>query len=207
VKKPSYKALQRSIARDDKHSIESRWLYGQTIINDPKKMAPSGKSLRNGAIEALMADAVAVGSAVSRREIQWRIQCARAYKTIIELRTASSQFEDWTALREAGFPAVDVDEPQSPDSLLNAIESGPRPDPQEFEQLGMFPEMVKDIPLAASTLRHLTTYAEEMKAMTASFARRDEEREQHLRELTAATGGDLDVLYPDAVAALGAVTA
>lgn len=207
MKKSSTKSLQRVIARGDGRSIEDRWEYGRAVLDNPKRTSASGKSLRHGATEALIAEAAALGSVLSATEIRYRVQCARTYKTINEIAKAIGDFPTWSDLIQAGFPAVDVDEPQSPESLLDAIESGPRPDPQEFEQLGMFPEMVKDIPLAASTLRHLLTYAEEMRAMTASFARRDEEREQHLRELTAATGGDLDVLYPDAVAALGAVAA
>jgi hypothetical protein len=201
------KSLQRAIARDDKHGIESRWAYGRAILADPKRMSASGKSLRNGAIEALIAEAGfkadGVTPALSRREIQYRVECARAYETITQLRTAACAIDDWTEFRETGFPSVVVDEVPSPESLLDDIEAT---DPQEFEQLGLFPPMVKSVPLESASLRVLVSYAEDMRNMTASFARRDEERAAHLRDLCAAVGGDLDVLYPDAVAALANVT-
>lgn len=201
MSRSTYKTLQKAIARDDKHSIESRWQYGRTVLADPKKMAPSGKSLRNGATEALIADAVAAGTRLSAREIQWRLQAARTYKTINELRSSATQFADWTALVDAGFPAPEIIDTPSPDSILDDIEAT---DPQEFEQLGLFPATVKSVPLERSTLRQLVAYAEEMRNMTASFARRDEERAAHLRELCEAVGGNLDALYPDAVDALNA---
>jgi hypothetical protein len=200
-RRPNYRSLQRAIARDDKRGIEARWLYGRALIGDSRKMSASGKSLRHGAIEALIADAQAVGSVLSRREIQYRVQCARAYPTVAQMRTAACAFEDWTAFREAGFPPADVDPVPAPDEALDDLEQRDR---QEFEQLGMFPEMVKGVPLERATLRHLVAYAAEMRAMTASYARKDEEREQHLAGLRAAVGDDLDVLYPDALAALTA---
>lgn len=200
-RRPSYKNLQRAIARDDKHGIEARWIYGRTLITDPRKMAPSGKSLRHGAIEALVADAKAVGSLLSRREIQYRIQCARTYPTITEMRTAACAFEDWTAFRESGFPAVDEDAAPSPDRVLDDLEERDR---QEFEQLGMFPDLVNGIPVESATLRHLEAYAAQMRQLTANYHRTDEKRAAHLRELRAAVGDDLDVTYADAVAALTA---
>lgn len=196
MSRPNYRKLSQAIARDDTHGIEHRWQYGCTVLADPRKMAASGKSLRNGAIEALIADAEAVGSDLSRREIQRRIQCARTYESITQLRRAAAQFEDWRAFADAGFPSVEVDETPSPESILDEIE---RTDPQEYEQLGLFPPLVKTVPLERCSLRYLLAYADEMEAMTASFSRRDHERRAHLRALCTAVDGDLNVLYPDAV--------
>jgi hypothetical protein len=198
----SYKTLQRAIARDDKHSIVSRWEFGHAILADPKMMAASGKSLRHGAMEALIATAKAVETTLTEREVQRRIQCARTYKSINEIRRAAADFADWRDLADAGFPVTFVDEVPSPDSVLDGIEAT---DPQEFEQLGLFPPMVKSVPLEQASLRVLVSYAEDMRNMTASYARRDDERARHLSDLCAAVGGDLDVLYPDAIAALAVV--
>jgi hypothetical protein len=203
MSRASYKTLQRAIARDDKHSIESRWAYGRAVLVDPKKMAPSGKSLRNGATEALIADAVAAGTKLSAREIQWRLQAARTYKTINELRSSASQFADWTALVDAGFPAPTVTEVPSPESLLDDIEGTA---PEESEQLGLFPPMVRNIPLDRATLRTIVAYTDDMSKMTASYARSDRRRTTLTAQLLAAVNGNLDALYVDALAALNAQT-
>lgn len=195
---PSYRRLQRAIARDDKHSIEARWLYGRAVLGDSRKMAASGKSLRHGAVEALIADAAAVGSKLTEREIQYRIRCARTYRTITEIRTACSDFESWSDLREAGFPPVESNAPD-PEAELDRLEATDR---QEHEQLSMFPDIVRGVPLARATMRDVEAYAAEMRAMTASFARRDEERAEHLAACRAVVGDDPDVLYVTAVAAL-----
>ena len=197
----SYKRLQRAIAKDDKHSIESRWEYGRAILADPRKMSASGKSLRHGATETLIADAKSVGTTLSPTEIRYRIQCARAYSTRAEIAKAIGDFGSWSELIAANFPSVEVDEIPSPDSVLDDIEAT---DPQEFEQLGLFPPTIKMVPLERCTLRQLVAYGEEMRRMTESYAHRDEVRAAHLRELCAAVGGDLDVLYPEAVELLAA---
>jgi hypothetical protein len=200
----TYRTLQRAIARDDRHSIESRWSYGRAILADPRNLSASGEQLRVGVMEALIAGAAADGSRLSEREVRYRLQCARAYSTVNAIRQAAAGFETWTALVEAGFPSVAVDDTPSPQSVLDEIEQG---DPQEFEQLALFevfPVMVRGRPLAESSLGRLVAYADEMEAMTASFDRRDRKRREHLRELLLAVGGDLNVLYPDALAMLRA---
>lgn len=196
MSRPDYRKLSRNIARGDTRTIEDRWRYGRAVITDPRKMSASGKQLRIGAAEELIAVGKAVGDKLSEREIQYRIQCARAYKAINEILHASAGFAGWAELRNAGFPVTYVDEVPSPDDILDNIE---QTDPQEFEQLGLFPPLVKTVPLERCSLRYLLAYADEMEAMTASFARRDRERRAHLSALCMAVEGDLDVLYPDAV--------
>lgn len=134
-KKPNYKSLQKAITRDDKRGVEARWEYGRAILTDPKKMAASGKSLRHGAMEALIADAKAVCAKLTEREIQYRIQCARTYKSINEIRTAMVGFETWSDLRDAGFPAVVIDEELSIDEALADI----LPAETDWEQLALIP--------------------------------------------------------------------
>lgn len=199
----SYRSLQKAIARGDVNGIEIRWEYGHRILADPKKMSASGKSLRHGALESLIADAKAVGSELSEREIRRRIQCARMYPTRAQIGQAMADFGSWTELVEAGFPPIEVHETPSPDDVLDSIEQSPIP-PADIEQLSMFPEIVNDVPLERATLRQLRRYAEQMRKMTDSYARRDEKRSEHLDALEAAVGGDLEVTYAEAVAALGA---
>lgn len=195
---PSYRRLQRAIARDDRRGIEARWLYGRALLGDPRKMSAAGRSLRDGAIEALIADARAVGSTLSRREIQYRLQCARTYPTVAQLRTAACAFEDWTAFREAGFPPVD-DADQAPAEAAADHEEELR---RQHQQLDLFPAVVAGVPFFQATLRQLAAHASEMERMTANYARRDTERREYLERLTAAVGGDLDATYGDASHAL-----
>lgn len=193
-----YLKLERKIANDERGGIKHRWEYGRELL-----AAKVGRrQLPHGMTADLVAAAAKAGISISEREIRRRLQCATVYDSEAKLGQALADFGSWSALAEAGFPEVTVDEEPSVDDVLDSIENGSRPDPQEFEQPGLFPEIVKSIPLAASTLRHLVAYAEEMRSMTASFAKRDEERREHLRELTAATHGDLDITYPFALAAL-----
>ncbi len=199
TRRPDYRKLQAAIARGDAGGIETRWAYGRALIADPRKMSETGKSLRNGAIEALLADAKAVGSVLSRREIQWRMQCARAYPTIAQLRTAACAFEDWTAFRESGFPPVEGAPTPDPETVLDDLEKTER---QAHEQLDMFPDIVRGIPLAQATMRVVKAYAADMRRMTAGYARKDDERDEHIAAIEAVVGDDPDLLYLDALAVL-----
>lgn len=200
--KSPFLKLDRKIAADERGGIMHRWNYGRELL----KAKGDRKQLPHGMIGDLVAAAGRIGIQLSEREIQRRLKCATVYDSEVKVRQALTDFGSWSEIVNAGFPEVTVDEELTIDDVLDAIESGPRPDPQEFEQLRMFPEIVKSVPLASATLRHLIAYAEEMRSMTASYARRDEERREHLRALTAATGGDLDVTYPEAVAMAAALT-
>lgn len=200
--KSPFLKLDRKIANEERGGVLNRWAYGCELL----KAKAGRKQLPHGMIADLVAAAERAGIKLSEREIQYRIKCATVYDSEAKVRKAAADFGTWSEIISAGFPEVTVDEELTIDEVLTTIENGPRPDPQEFEQLGMFPEIVKSVPLASATLRHLVAYAEEMRTMTASFAKRDEERREHLRELTAATGGDLDVTYPEAVAMAAALT-
>jgi hypothetical protein len=201
--KSPFLRLDQKIANGERGDVMNRWAYGRELL----KAKAGRKQLPHGMIAGLVATAAQAKIKLSEREIQYRIRCATVYDSEAKVRKAAADFGTWTEIISAGFPEVTVDEEPSIDAVLDAIETGPRPDAQEHEQLRMFPEIVKSVPLASATLRHLVAYAEEMRSMTASFARRDEERREHLRALTAATGGDLDVTYPEAIAALHAAEA
>lgn len=195
MSRSTYKSLQKAIARDDKHSIESRWEYGRAVLADPKKMAPSGKSLRHGATEALIADAKAVGSHLTDREIQRRIQCARAYKSINEIRHAVSDFDTWHDLVDAGFPLVHVDEPEPVGDIPEQTES----ERDEFEQLGLFPAMVKNVSIETASVATIVAYTDDMTRMTQSYATTDAKRRAHVAEIVAICDGDLSIRYVDAL--------
>lgn len=191
--------LERKLTANDSTGILIRWEYGRELLK-----AKAGRAqLPAGMIDDLVAAGERDGQPISRREIQYRAKFATVYVSEAQVRKIICTLGSWSEIINAGFPEVAVDEVLSPEAILDAIESQPR-ELLEFEQIGMFPEIVKTIPLAESTLRHLIAYAEEMAAMTASYARRDIERREHLNALSAAVSGDLDATYPEAVSALRA---
>lgn len=195
--KPSYKSLQRAIARDDKHSIERRWEYGRAVLADPKKMANSGDQLRAGAIEALIADARAVDSKLSEREIRYRLQCARAYKTVDQIRHVCAEYEDWSALRAAGFPEVAVDEIETdPEDLADAIgEDDPLTQEPLFDIPGFKPVLKiqgRKTDLADATVRDAIAYRDMCREMHANFGRTVAQVEASVQIMLDGADGDLD---------------
>lgn len=172
MSKPNYKKLQRSIAKGDGQTIEGRWVYGRTILTDPAKISDTGKSLRHGAMEALIADAKAVGSELTEREVQRRLQCARTYKTINQIRHAVSDFGTWHDLVQAGFPEVAIDEDLvEPEGLEVAAADA-------WEQLTLLPgfkEIVKvhgrEMPITEMTVPESIAYRDKYRSMHEGFGK------------------------------------
>jgi hypothetical protein len=201
MSKPTSKSLQRAIARDDKRSIEHRWAYGRAVLNDPRRMTASGKSLRHGAVEALIAEAKAIGTKLTEREIQYRLQCARAYKTINEIRTVAFGFESWSELREAGFPPIEVDEPAEsesdvePDDLDAIGEDDPYTVEPLFEIPGFKPVLKingRKTDLADATVADAIAYRDMCREMHGNFGRTVAQVEASVSAMIAGSGGDLD---------------
>lgn len=202
MKVAQYMHQEKAIAAADSSGIRERWTWGLRILADEEKVTSAG-GLRNGVIEKLTAEAQKRGlKTLSRREIQWRLQLAKAYPTDSQLRTACAQFESWSALREAGFPAyeADPDEPAA-DYRTDAEKARDRarqlanmtePDPQgTLFPLGKFEP-------SEATLQELKDYADEQADLTARFADRDAERRSYLDGLIAAAGDDLSWTWQEA---------
>lgn len=62
------------------------------------------------------------GRKLSEREIQWRLQCARAYPTEAQIRNAITDFGTWLALIQAGFPAYEAPSDARPYNPLETDE-------------------------------------------------------------------------------------
>lgn len=102
-----YSRQEKVIGTSDGDTIICRWRYGHLLRCDEKRVTPQG-NLRNDVIEELIAIAKKAGYTISRREIQYRLQCAKAYTTEAEIRRSSAQYGHWWDLIRAGFPAVEV---------------------------------------------------------------------------------------------------
>lgn len=195
-----YVKLERLIATDERGGVEHRFEYGSELL----KARAGRQRLPKGYLAERIAEAERAGlPPLSEQEMQRRMRFAEVYPTKAHRRQILTLKGSWSAIVNDNFPEVTVDETPPVGDVLDDIEGGAG-DPQEFEQPGLFPDLVKKIPLPVSPLRHLVAYAEEMRGMTASYAKRDDERQAHLQELTIAAGGDLDVTYQDALAMLRA---
>lgn len=80
MKTTQYVKQEKAIAVADSGGIRARWLWGLRLLRDSDAMS-SEKSLRHGVTEQLIAAAKSSGLKLSAREIQARLQCARAYPT------------------------------------------------------------------------------------------------------------------------------
>jgi len=109
MKYRQFDRLEHQIHGTGSASIMLRWKWGRLVLCNEEFTDPSGR-LRWGAINELIAKAAARGWKLSRREVQYRVECARAYLTETEIAHVCAQFEYWGDLRSAGFPPVDAAE-------------------------------------------------------------------------------------------------
>lgn len=199
---------ESQIAAADSSGIIARWRWGRRLLLDDTAMSASGKSLRHGIAEGLTARAKGKGIKLTEQEIQRRLRAARAYPTEAQIRELLTDFDSWDELARAGFPAVDRD-PDEPDydprwtaekekTAAKAVQLLPT---DEDEQLALFPDEQFG-PL--STLSEMIKYADEMREWTDRQARRDNDRQNYLRRLAAAVGGDLSKTWEQAREALAA---
>jgi hypothetical protein len=163
--------LEQRIAAGDLRDILIRWKYGKKLIAEKA----GRKKLRDGRIAELIAEAEHAGIKVSDREIQRRVKCAEVYVDDQQLRRASDAMGSWTALHEAGFPTVDVDEMDDPHVAEIPTES-----PDEWEQLTLIPgapEVLRirgrAVKLADATIGDFKAYCEQSAEITKNFAKRD----------------------------------
>jgi len=200
----AYGDAERPIKAADTSGIRERWLYGLRLINDPDILAPAG-GLKHGVAARLIEVAARRGVKLSEREIQYRIQVARKYPKDSQIRTACADFETWSDLRSANFPAYEAD-PGEPDADWRTKAERDHANAQQLldlvgEQGALFPY---DFEPAETSLKDLVAYAEEQAALTDRFAERDRKRAAYLEELRAAVEDDLSASWRDAhVAAFG----
>lgn len=202
-----YLKAEGHITAADSGSILERWRYGRRLLCDDAAMTASRKSLKHGVLERLIAHANAKGYDLTEREVQYRIQCGRAYPTEAQIRTVSSDFATWTELRSAGFPEYERDD-NEPDYDPRWSDERERDAANREtaliadgadEQLSLFPEERFD---ELSTLAELSKYADEMAQITERYARRDAKRLSYLRRLIDAVNGDMSATWAEARAAL-----
>lgn len=198
MKPAQYVRAERAIAAADTKGIRERWLYGLRLLRDPEVMSPGGGGLRHGVADRLIGAAKARGFRLSARELQYRIQCARAYATESQIRNAVADFGAWRDLIQAGFPAYDAPQDEPPADHRSKDERA-RDHARRMlnpDQLTLFP--LDQFEPTQSTLKDLIDYATEQDAITERFAERGRERRAYLAELVAASGEDLSITWQHA---------
>jgi hypothetical protein len=205
MKTTQYVRQGKAIAVADSGGIRQRWLWGLRLLRDGEAMSESGKSLKHGVTDQLIAAAKAAGLKLSAREIQARLQCARVYPTEAQIRRSTADFEHWSALVQSGFPDYEAPEGEPPAdhrtdaerdhdrarALLNMV----------GEQGALFP--LSDFEPGEAILKDLAVYMEEQDGITERFARRGRRRHAYFDRLVAAADGDLSMTWAEAHARLG----
>lgn len=209
----AYIKLERAIAASDRGGILERWRWATRVLNDPNMVTPNG-NLRHGKLAHLIADAKSDGIDLAQREIQRRLQCARAYQSEAEIRRAADTFGDWSDLYNAGFPPVQVpldadtdpfDPRDAGEKARDAARDLARLEEEGGGQLTLFDYFPPERGFTElSTLADLAKYASEMAEMTDRYVRRDRDRADYLRSLVNAVGGDMSKTWGEAQAALDA---
>lgn len=206
-----YTRQEKVIAAADAGRLRGRWEYGRLLVMDETMITPAG-NLRNGKVAELIAAALKAGRKISEREIRYRLECAKAYPCESQIRHAGAEYDGWTDLRNAGFPAFDADEGDKPYDPRGAAERA-RDAARELArhgkggdgQLSLFDYFPDDKFDELSTLADLTKYAEEMADLTERYARKDRERAEYLCRLINAVNGDMSKTAGEAQAALDAI--
>jgi len=197
MKISQYVSAEKAIAAADSSGIRERLLYGLRLLNDPEAMSEGGGGLRQGVTEKLIAGAQARGLNLSAAELRDRILCAKTYRTESQIANAVSDLGTWHNLRQARFPGYPAEPGEPPIDYRNPAEKHRARARNFLEQLGehedeqgtLFP--LDRFEPAETILKDLVDYAEKQRAITDSFAKRDEERAAYLEKLIDAVDGDL----------------
>jgi hypothetical protein len=204
-----YVRQEKAIAAAGSAGIRERWLWGLRLLRDPDAFADGSSQLKPGRAGELIKAAEAAGLKLSVREIQYRLQCARAYPTEAEIAHACAEFEDWSDLRTAGFPTFEAppDEPPADHRTKTEREHDRARALLELigQQAALFP--LNDFEPVSTTLKELQDYTEEMEGLTARFAERDRKRRDYLENLIEAADHDLSVTWREAQDRLNAFDA
>lgn len=195
-----YVRQEKAIAAADKGGIRERWMWGLRLLRDPEAITESKKSLQHGVTDELIEAAKSAGFKLTDREIRYRLQCARTYRTESEIGTVCSDFETWSELRAAGFPTYDAPPDEPPADHRTDAERKRDKARALLDQIGeqgtLFP--LDEFEPSETTLKQMLERTEDMAAMTARFAARDVERRAYVDALIAAADGDLSMTWRDA---------
>lgn len=159
--------LEKKIFADERGGIMHRWEYGREVL----KAKAGRKQLPDGMIADLVAAGDRNGKPISPTEIRNRIRFAEAYTYDQQVIRISVELGSWSAIIEAGFPAVEIDE----EWVIGA--EGVEP-PDGWEQLSLLPgfkPIVKihgrEVRFDQMTVPESVAYRDKYRAMHESFGK------------------------------------
>jgi hypothetical protein len=180
-------------------------MWGLRLLRDPDAFNQGSSQLKPGRADELIAATTARGYKLSATEIRNRLRCARAYPTEAQIQQILVEFETWSALIQADFPAREA--PQGEPTADHRTDDERRRDHARAlaelvnEQGALFP--LSDFEPQETTVKELQEYTREMEDLTARFAERDRKRREYVDRLAAAAEGDLSMTWKEAHDRLG----
>lgn len=195
-----YRRIDKAIKASDNGGVWERWRYGRRLLCDSAITTPRGY-LQHGKLTWIVQR-----SRVSEREIQWRLQCARAYPTETQIRNAITDFGTWLALIQAGFPPYPAPEGERPYNPLETDElirqqqaaSDRAAEDALYEDGGLIPREFSDDTL----LHEFARYVEVQVELASRFTERVSRLESYLDALIKAVAGNMHATLGEAKHAL-----
>lgn len=192
AKESPYLKLEKRIAADERGGIMDRWRYGRELIKERKGFS----KLPKGRLSELIVEAIRADLKVTEREIQYRIRCATIYDSEAKIRTACSEFGSWSALREAGFPVVEIDEEDPADEMEEVGIAAPAfvEDPL-FEIPGFKPVLKingRKVDLVSATVGQAVAYQKMCHDMHEGFGRTVAQIDETVKAMLRGSDGDLN---------------
>lgn len=180
-----YVRLERQIAATSTTDLLARWKFGRELL----KAKAGRKKLPTGHLDGVIVTLAREGIEASRRDLQYRMRLAEVYETEGQLRKINCAIGGWTEIIAAGFPPVEADPADDPDSLPDAIS----PDPHDsWEQLSLIPglgEVLKvrgrSVPLAEATISDVRAYRDMYAGIHENFTKRLAQIDNALSIMTA----------------------
>jgi len=200
MKTTQYVNQSRTIATGDSGTIRERWMQGLRLLADPDLFAPGSSQLRPGAAAELIEAHAKRDVVLSERELQWRLRCARTYKTETEFRNAITEFPTWYELTQAGFPSfpgLDGEPPADYRTSAEIARDRARQLAEMTDPQGTLFPLDQFEPIEAP-LKDLQIYAERGEELTARFAAHDKRRRDYLESLIEAADGDMSMTWAEA---------
>lgn len=204
-----YGRIERDISAAEGGTIWHRWRYGRRLVCDTEITTPNG-NFRHGKIEKLI---LASGGKLTERELQYRLQCGRAYPNESQIRTACSAFKTWSDLRAAGFPPFEAQEDELPYNPLSTPEivkqhqtGTEREGEDERHGGGLFPRteyeegaiIPRDTFPDSAPLHELDRWAAQELELAARFSAKADKVRRYVDSLIKAANGDLNMSLGEA---------
>jgi hypothetical protein len=205
-----YGRIERSISASGHGTIYERWRYGRRLLCDAQMTTPRGY-FRHGVLEKLIR---ASGGNVTERELQYRLQCGRAYPKQSQIRRASADFGYWWNLIPAGFPPYEGDEDELPYNPLDTAELIKQHETQDerlredgqYGDGGLFVRSENEegalIPRDTfgddTPLSEVDRWADEQLELAARFTDRATKRRFYVDGLIKAVSGDMNATLGEA---------